>query len=345
MAIILAGALLGAGCSGANQIQPFEEAGSGGEGEIALGPTVATSDERLDPEPTPTTPTTLRSSTTAPALPTLPPTTLPPEPVTVLAAGNLGGCDSHSAAVLAAIAERTEPVVAAGDLSADGTEASLQDCFAGPFGDLDRLIAVPGDRDLAADEGAAFYELIDQTSVETTAGEGWFVATIGDWQLIGLNSRCDDVGGCDPESPQFQWLDETLLEQPAECRIAVFHDARFTSTLDEDDTGALGALIGRLDGAGTDVILTGSVGNYERLGPIRPNGRPPGDERPGIMHFNVGSIAGAGFEEVRQPGSAHREGDVAGFLSLELASDGYTWEFVGVSNEEPLVFDSGSGRC
>ena len=357
--MIMMCALLAAACSGANQIQPFEDA-AGLDGEVALGPTVperaadevaadatagdaTAGDATAGDEARAESPTTTQPDDTVRQLPTIP---VPPAPVVVLGAGNLGGCNDHSIEVLAAIAALSDPVIAAGDLSADGSAASLKSCFVDPFGDdLDRLLAVPGDRDLATADGAAFYELVGQTSVETAACEGWFVTTLGAWQVIGLNSRCEDVGGCGPESAQFQWLHQVLLEQPAECRIAVFHDSRFTSTIRRSDPADLGAIVGRLDGAGTDIIVSGSSGNYERLGPIRPSGRPPADDQTGMMHFNVGSTAGVDFGEVRHPGSAVREGDVAGYLRLTLAAEGYSWEFVGVSNDEPLVFDAGSADC
>lgn len=349
MALIVILALAAASCSAASDVD--SSAGNDAElaaapvtavdattpvGEVVLGPAVSGNVNDGINLPTTSVPQT-------PSLPTLPP---PPDPVTVIAAGNLGGCTAHSAEVIEAIAADEGTILAAGDLSADGTAASLDECFSASLGaDLDRLLAVPGDRDLAADGRAAFYDVVAQSATETQFGEGWFVATLGAWQVIGLNSECDLVGGCGVGSTQYQWLDATLREQPADCRLAVFHDVRFTSELGHEDADELGAIVGRLDGAGTDVIVTGSSTGYERLGPVRPSGQPADAEQTGIMHFNIGGGSNAHIDPEPQPGSAVIESDTNGYVRFVLGPEGYTWEFVAVSADGADAVDSGSATC
>lgn len=314
--------------------------------EVPLGPTVLVApDDVVEGEapgvtiaPLPTLPPTV-------PLPTLPPTVPPPEPVTYLAAGNLGRCDDNSTEVAEAIAADEGLILALGDLSVDGSQTSIDECLLPALGAaLDRVYAVPGDRDVTTDAGAAFYDLTQQTPTGSTAGKGWFVTSQGGWQIIGLNSRCDEIGGCDVDSEQYQWLDALLRDEPAECRAVVWHDARFSSTRNERDAAAMGALMGRIDGAGADVLITGSPGNYERLGPLRPGGAVAAEDQSGIMHFNIGSDVGAGFEDPPFGGSQMRQDAANGYVRFIFEPGGYSWEFVATTegDSEP---DIGSGIC
>ncbi len=341
-------AVLAAACSDTSAFGPASSAE-----DAPLGPTVLATNDSDSGQLDGSSGDTTRSVTIAP-LPPLPPTvplprpptTLPPpDPVTVLAVGNLGRCDASSTQVAKAVAADTGFIFAVGDLSTDGSQASIDECFLAAFEPaLGRIYAVPGNQDLATGSGAAFAGLAARTPTGSVAGQGWFVAALGGWQIIGLNSRCNDVGGCDADSEQYQWLDDVLRLQPADCRVAIWHDARFTSAAGEDDASAMGAILGRLDGAGTDVLITGSPTNYERLGPLRPGGAVVAGDEPGMQHFNIGGGSGAGFEQSLKPGSRFREDTANGYVRFVFAPDGYTWEFVATS-ESSSAPDTGSGTC
>ena len=305
-----------------------------GDGGKVLGPTI-----------------TSPSSSTRPTTPPLPPPTTappPPDPVTVVAVGNLSDCGQRDGEV-AALIDETEPIIlSTGDISPDGSEQYLTECFLPLYGDdLDRFYTVAGNRDLATDNGDAFYDIVAQTPTGSDEGKGWFVTTIGAWQVIGLNSRCADIGGCDVGSEQYQWLDDVLREQPSECRLAIWHDPRFNSAANVNDDRDVGPLYGRLDGAGTDLLLTGGPANYERLGPLRPNGDPVDD---GMLSINVGTggYPVTPFSDV-QPGTQARLFRWDGVLSLVLSADGYDFEFVATPESVARVGSSpdeaGSGTC
>lgn len=307
-----------------------------------LGPTVDQPDDAATTAGTPTLP----PLPTPPPLPTTT-TTEPPAPVTVAVVGNLSDCESRSREV-APLVDQADVVLAAGDLTLGGTKASLDECFLPLYGDrLATLYAVPGNEDFAVANGGPFFDLVASSPTESARGKGWFAATIGAWQVIGLNSRCADIGGCNVGSEQYQWLEELLTSEPAECRIAIWHDARFTSAAEVEDAGTMGPIYGRLDGAGADILLTGSPALYERLGPLRPSGDPD-DE--GMMNFNVGTggVGAADFDDPR-PGSRFRSAGIDGVLFLELSADGYDWEFMGtpesVERAGRSADDSGSGTC
>ncbi len=300
-----------------------------------LGPTIDPPAQELTTEAPPTLPP-LPTPPPLPPLPTPPPlptttTTEPPAPVSVAVVGNLSDCGSRSSEV-AALVDRADVVLVAGDLTVGGTAAKLDECFLPLYGDrLSTLYAVPGNEDFAFGNGGPFFDVVASSATGSTPGKGWFAATIGAWQIIGLNSQCADVGGCNVGSEQYQWLDEVLRAEPAECRLAIWHDARFTSAADIEDADNMGPIYGRLDGSGADILLTGGPALYERLGPLRPSG-DPGDE--GMVNFNVGTggVGESAFDDPR-PGSRYRSTGIDGVLLLQLRADGYDWEFVGHTGE------------
>lgn len=352
MSLLVVFALLAAACSDPADLATAPRVGSEPPGDVAAdrddgdvdGNDGAVADDDVAPLG-PTTSTTVER----PTLPPLPTPVPPPDPVTVLAVGNLSECGQRDTEVAALVRETEGVILSAGDLAPRGTEEFLDDCFLPLYeDDLERMITVPGNHDLATDDGAAFYAIAARTATESDDGKGWFVTTAGGWQIIGLNSRCADVGGCDVGSEQYRWLDEVLRDQPAECRLAVWHDPRFTSASGVRDATDMGPIYGRLHGAGTDIVISGGPANYERLGPLKPNGEPADV---GIVNFNVG-IGGAGltgFGDEPRPGSEVRLTGVDGVLSLELGPEGYDWELLATPESLDRsgidVNESGSGTC
>jgi len=150
-------AVLAAACSDPSALGPADD-------EVAAGPTVlAEAQDNPDTEPMVISPTTTPTPT-LPPLPTLPPPLPPPDPVTVLAIGNLGHCTDHTREIAAAVAADSGTIFAVGDLSLDGSQASIDECLPESLGpELDRIYAVPGDQDLVTDNGAAFYDLVANT--------------------------------------------------------------------------------------------------------------------------------------------------------------------------------------
>jgi len=326
--MVAALSVLAAACSDPSAFGPADEAAQ----EVA-GPTILADPAGLS------APTT-ESLPTLPPLPAAPP---PADPVTVLAVGNLGRCNADMIGVANAVAADTGLIFALGDLSTNGSQASIDECFLNTFGsDLDRIYAVPGDQDLVTDEGAAFYDMVAQTPTGSAPGDGWFVTSMGGWQIIGLNSRCHDVG-CDTDSAQFQWLVDVLRNQPAECRAVIWHDARFSSAFKVIDAKAMGPILGRLSSAGTDVLITGSPRSYERLGPSKPNGQLTVDDERGITHFNVGGGSVVGFDWAPHVSSQDRI-DANGYARFVFSPEGYTWEFVDTSDGNGEA-DGGAGTC
>jgi hypothetical protein len=183
-------------------------------------------------------------------------------------------------------------------------------------------------------------------------GKGYYSYDRGSWHIIALNSNCSQVGGCSASSPQGQWLQADLINQPktTSCTLAYFHHPLFTSSTAQ--TNIAKPFWNMLYKQGADVILSGHAHYYERFAPLRPDGTK--DLTYGIREFIVGTGGADPDYPMRTPRAAHSEIDSEkpgqpgttyyGVLKLDLRAGGYDWKFL--PREQDAVFtDSGSGQC
>src|SRR3954453_22932603 len=137
--------------------------------------------------------------------------------------------------------------------------------------------------------GAGYYDYFNGIGADNgpagPRGRDYYSYDIGGWHLIALDSICSQVGGCEPGSPQEEWLRADLAAHPAACTLAYWHHPRFTST----GVGwtSMDAIWRDLYNAGADVVLGGHIHHYERFMPQDPQGRP--DPAFGIREFVVGT--------------------------------------------------------
>jgi hypothetical protein len=96
-----------------------------------------------------------------------------------------------------------------------------------------------------------------------------------------------------------------------------------------------------LQSHGLDVLLSSHVHNYERFGHMGADGRP---NPSGFRAFVVGT-GGASHhgDGAVFPGSEVRNDDTFGALRLDLAPNGYTWQFVPVAGS--TFTDRGMDSC
>ena len=303
------------------------------------------------PAAAPTQPAGLPQATEPPAVPTATPdsgaaSTSPGAaptgtPVTLIAAGDIGRCDSDAddeTATLVGTIPGT--VLVLGDSAyEDGSERDFRDCYAPTWGRLlERTLAVPGNHEYQTTGAAAYFDYFGSRA--GPAGRGWYALPLGAWRLIALDSECDLVGGCEAGSEQFAWLKAELADHPADCTVVAFHRPRFSSGY-HGDFKAIDPLWRLVVDGGADLVLNGHEHSYERLGPVDADGRPAPD---GTTVIIVGT-GGAPLRGFGSPvdASAVRIGDRHGVLVLELADGGYRWAFR--STPDGTVEDEGSGVC
>ena len=295
------------------------------------------------PAATPSQPTASAGRpSTSPQVPSSSPTPPAGDPVFV-GAGDVAGCkyddDEATAKLLDAI---DGTVFAAGDTVYEkGTIKEFEDCYAPTWGrHLDRTWPVPGNHEWKTPDLAG-YRAYFGAAASGEDGSTWYARDLGTWRVIMLDSSCDDVGGCGPDSPQGRWLAAELADSTATCTVAVFHVPRFSSGSVHGNDQGMDPFWQALYAGGVDVIINGHDHDYERFAPQDPDGNA--DSARGIREFVVGTGGRKLYEfgDI-QPNSELRANIDFGVLALTLHDGSYEWRFQGATTD---FADRGVGRC
>lgn len=263
------------------------------------------------------------SSTAAVTTTTAPATTTSQAPTPLMAIGDVGRCGAEDPAGVAAIAEqRPGQLVILGDTAyPDGTLEQLQKCFGVPFAALlDRIIPATGNHEYHT-EGAADWKTYFGRS------ETYYSQMVGSWKIIVLDTECSNVGGCDEEDPQQQWLISEINSAPGCVALAMHRPWRVSSKYDR---GGREAIHDIALAHNVDLVLTGHEHMYEHIDF-------------GNTHQFVVGTGGSGLRDSGDLVSGSQAIHKAhGLLALELSADSFSWEFVDVTN---TVLHSGSADC
>jgi Calcineurin-like phosphoesterase len=264
--------------------------------------------------------------------------------VVVLAAGDVGACDSNGDEATAALLDELDgTILALGDLAyPDGTAKDFAKCYDPSWGrHADRSRPVPGNHEYETDGATAYFDYFGDAAGDP--GEGWYAFDIGSWHLIAMNSNCGAVGGCNEGSDQTTWLQDQLpgLSPPHGCTLAYWHHPRWSSGHEHGSSAATDVFWQLLYDAGADVVLTAHDHQYERFVPLDSSGAADPD---GMVEFVVGTGGKSlyEFDEILPTSAAH-DNSSYGVLKLTLLPSAYDWEFVPTS--DTAFEDSGSATC
>jgi calcineurin-like phosphoesterase family protein len=261
----------------------------------------------------------------------------------LLAAGDIGSCNSGGDEATAALLEGVPATIAAlGDLAYPrGTAEDFAYCYDPSWGVFrDHTRPAAGNHDFATPWAAPYFAYWG--TLAGLAGAGYYSYELGSWHIVVLNSNCRFVP-CRPGSPQETWLRTDLAQHRAKCTLAYFHHPLFSSTRGTA-TPAVQPLWQDLYVAGADVVLNGHAHNYQRFAPQTPLGAV--DPRRGIREFVVGT--GGNSHHFLGPPIANQQNmddTTFGVLRLMLLETGYTWEFEPQTNGGGFFTDSGTGTC
>lgn len=263
-------------------------------------------------------------------------------PAVVLAAGDIGACDSDGDEQTAALLDGLDgTILALGDLAYEsGTAEQFAGCYDPSWGrHRSRTWPVPGNHEYETSGAAAYFAYFGAAA--GVPGQGWYSFDLGAWHLIALNSNCNEIGGCGLDSPQADWLSADLAANDAACTLAYWHHPRWSSGSEHGTDPSTDALWRMLAAAGADVVLTAHDHVYERFVPMDDDGAAAAD---GMVEFVVGTGGRSryGFNKIL-PTSATRDNATYGVLQLNLHPDGYDWEFVSATGTR--FADSGSADC
>ena len=161
------------------------------------------------------------------------------------------------------------------------------------------------------------------------------------WHIIALNSNCVKVGGCNINSPQYQWLANDLAAHTNSCTLAFYHHPIYFVG-PADDPQNMGAVWDLLAQSGVDLVLNGHDHNYQRWKPLDGTGAVSSN---GVTEFVVGG-GGHGMQQFVVSDSRLAVGmdtaDAFGALQLQLNQDGAGYQYF---NTATAVLDSGSVAC
>src|SRR5829696_4251911 len=264
------------------------------------------------------------------------------DPVLV-GAGDIASCRSEGDQATADLIAGIDGTVATfGDNAYPrGTAADFARCYDPTWGPFKaRTKPSPGNHEYETAGASAYFDYFGIAAGDP--GIGYYSYDLGSWHVISLNSNCSSVvGGCDPGSPQEQWLKADLASHSNVCTLAYWHHPRFSSGI-YGDQSFVAPFWDDLYQAGAEVVLNGHEHVYERFAPLNPSGQT--DPAQGILQLIVGT-GGAeftGFDTIK-PTSEVRIAGTNGVLKMSLHPDGYDWQFV--TAPDGTEADSGSGQC
>jgi alkaline phosphatase len=138
-----------------------------------------------------------------------------------------------------------------------------------------------------------------------------------------------------------KWLLADLSAHPANCVLAYWHIARFSSGGHGSDP-LMADVWHVLYEAGADVVLSSHNHDYERFAPQDDKGKA--DPEHGIRQFTVG-VGGGGVYKLGKTAanSEVRDNSTYGVLKLTLGPGRYAWQFVGMPGSR--FTDTGTGAC
>jgi hypothetical protein len=289
----------------------------------------------------PASPSTSTSTTPGSSAPTVAP---PPmdDPVLV-GAGDIASCDSDGDEATAALLDRIDGIVfTAGDNAYDdGSAEDFRDCYDPSWGrHRDRTWPAAGNHDWRTTDLAGYRDYFGPAATGPD-GASWYARDLGTWRVIVLDSDCEEVDGCGPDSPQGRWLAAELAASRATCTVAIFHVPRFSSGDEHGSDPSMDPFWRALYAAGVDVIVNGHDHDYERFAPQDPDGRE--DRERGIREFVVGTGGRElrGFDEIAANSELAVNVD-HGVLALTLRDGAYAWQFHAATTD---FSDSGTAFC
>jgi hypothetical protein len=306
-------------------VRSSEPAGQGPTGTKVGSPSAGASPTPQPPVPPPSFPT----ATTEP---------------TVLAAGDIAGCDTSGDEATAAILDANPGGVVAplGDLAYEyGTAAGFANCYAPTWGrHKARSRPAVGGHEYLTAGAVPYYDYFGALAGDRT--KGYYSYDLGSWHVISLNPVCDEIGGCGAGSPEERWLQADLAAHPAQCTIAYWHDPRFSSGRVHGSNPTYTAFWQALYDHGADLVLSAHDHIYERFAPQTPAGAL--DVVHGIREFVVGTGGRSHYRFGKiEPNSELRNNTTFGVLKLDLRPSSYQWRFIPEAGK--TFTDAGTTFC
>jgi acid phosphatase type 7 len=261
----------------------------------------------------------------------------------LVGAGDIATCRGEGDEATARLLENIPGTVfTAGDnVYPDGSARDFSDCYDPSWGRFKaRTKPAVGNHEYETAAASGYFGYFGASA--GNPAKGYYSYNRGGWHLVALNSMCEEVGGCGPDSPMVAWLERDLAANSEKgCTLAYFHHPLFSSGL-HGNQAKMKPAWKALYAANADVVVNGHDHDYERFAPQRPDGTR--DPERGLREFVVGT-GGAEqrpFLEIKA-NSQVRAANTPGVLKLTLKPASYDWKFVPVAGK--TFTDSGTKGC
>jgi acid phosphatase type 7 len=222
-----------------------------------------------------------------------------------------------------------------------GTDAEFANCYNPSWGrHKARTKPSVGNHEYLTADASGYYNYFGAAAGE--ASKGYYSYDLGAWHIIALNSMCENVGGCGPDSTMVTWLQQDLATNSSSCTLAYWHHPVFSSGSAHGNDPKMIPSWDALYAGGADVVLSGHDHDYERFAPQTSS--ELADPAQGIREFVVGTGGRShrGFGTIRA-NSEVRNSDTYGVLKLTLHASSYEWQFVPEAGK--AFTDSGTTSC
>ena len=183
----------------------------------------------------------------------------------------------HMDAVVNALTlSNPDKILILGDLQYDrGTVEEFTSAFQPLWTNLkSKSYAVPGNHEYMTPKAAGYFNYWNEskpTSFQAgDADKGYYSFNFGNWHIIALNSNCEFIGGCDPASPQGQWLQKDIRKYRNRCSLSFWHHPPYSSGkyANKEAELAKGQELWRtVNASGSEIVLNGHDHIYERFPP------------------------------------------------------------------------------
>lgn len=244
------------------------------------------------------------------------------------------------------VAAKPQSVLLVGDLQYDrGLTADFNASFLPSWNKTGLSgYAVPGNHEYGITAAQGYFNSLKNTSISIGDNDGgYYAAKLGDWQVIGLNSNCEYIGGCGEDSEQYKWLENELNVMEPGCSLVMWHHPVFTSgkyANDQSSRERMRAIWALLEKHDVDLVLSGHDHIYERFIGLKSDGSI-------LASAPRQFVVGTGGRSLYIPSGTKTLGSEFvlssyGFLSLNLAKNSYGWKFI---DTEGKIRDEGRQTC
>jgi hypothetical protein len=225
-----------------------------------------------------------------------------------------------------------DPHLGRGQLLGDGSGRSL----------FDVTIPTVGNHEYNTTGASGYFGYFGTKAGDPT--KGYYARDLpgSDWRVVVTNTNCYPAGGCDPSSPQGQWLAHALQEAQSlgRCTLVTGHHPPVTDGGYSPGTSSGQQLFQTAHANHADLTAWGHDHGYQRFGPRSPDGQSADPNGPVVIISGLGGKSAYAFGTTTR--SLARLTSPFGAVRLTLSENGWSGSYRGYDSN---TYDNFTGTC